>query len=111
LTEDRKCRAWKNYLSSQFLKKIHRTLREKLASKFLFELQENCESYHLIKGKVYIDCIINLLRCSYKSLEIELEETLKPAALSNVKPAPWSLTATLVRPAVMARLKEDVRGK
>jgi hypothetical protein len=69
------------------LKKIHRTLPEKLASKFLFQLQENGENYHLMKGKVYMDRILNLLRCSYKSLEIELEETSKPAAASKIKPA------------------------
>ncbi len=75
------------YLSNQFLKKIHRTLQERLASKFLFQLQENGESYHLMKGEVYMDRIINLLRCSYKSLEIELEETSKPATMLKVKPA------------------------
>jgi hypothetical protein len=75
------------YLLNQFLKKIHRTLPERLASKFLFQLQENGESYHLMKGEVYMDRILNLLRCSYKSLEIELEETSKPAAASKVKPA------------------------
>jgi hypothetical protein len=74
------------YLSNQFLKKVHRTLPEKLASKFLFQLQENGESYHLMKGKVYMDRILNMLRCSYKSLEIELEETSKPAAASKVQP-------------------------
>jgi hypothetical protein len=74
------------YLSNQFLKKIHRILPEKLASKFLFQLQENGENYYLMKGKVYMDRILNLLRCSYKSLEIELEETTKPAAASKVKP-------------------------
>jgi hypothetical protein len=34
-----------------------------------------------------MDRIINLLRCSYKSLEIELEETVKPAAIVKVKPS------------------------
>jgi hypothetical protein len=58
----------------------------KLASKFLFQLQENGENYHLMKRKVYMDRILNLLRCWYKSLEIELEETSKPAAASKVKP-------------------------
>jgi hypothetical protein len=46
------------FLSNQFLKKIHRTLPEKLASKFLFQLQENGENYHLMKGKVYMDRIL-----------------------------------------------------
>jgi hypothetical protein len=75
------------YLSNQFLKKVHRTLPEKLGAKFLYQLQDNGESYHLMKGKVYMDRIIKLLRCSYKSLEIELEETPKPASATKVKPA------------------------
>ncbi len=39
-----------------------------------------------MKGKIYMDRIITLLRCSYKSLEIELEETPKPALTTKVKP-------------------------
>jgi hypothetical protein len=62
------------YLSNQFLKKIHRLLPEELGSKFLMKLQENGESYYLMKGRQYMDRIIALLRCYYKSLEIALED-------------------------------------
>jgi hypothetical protein len=34
------------------------------------KLQENGESYYLMKGRQYMDRIIALLRCYYKSLEI-----------------------------------------
>ncbi len=37
-------------------------------------LQENGESYYLMKGRQYMDRIISLLRCYYKSLEIALED-------------------------------------
>ncbi len=96
---------------NQFLKKIHRTLPEKLASKFLFQLRENGENCHLMKGKVYMDRILNLLRCSYKSLEIEPEETSQPATAAKVKPAKqisvnallWSPMATPAHPAATTR--------
>ena len=74
------------YLSNQFLKKLHKTLPEELSAKFLFQLQEKSESYHLMKGQVYMDRIISLLRCSYKSLEIALEDVSKPVAASKSKP-------------------------
>ena len=75
------------YLSNQYLKKLYKTLPEELASKFMFQLQENGESYHLMKGRVYMDRIISLLRCSYKGLEIALEETPNLTALLKAKPA------------------------
>jgi hypothetical protein len=62
------------YLSNQFLKKVHRVLPEELGSQFLMKLQENGESYYLMKGKQYMDRMISLLRCCYKSLEIALED-------------------------------------
>jgi hypothetical protein len=62
------------YLSNQFLKRIHRLLPEDLGSRFLMKLQENGESYYLMKGRQYMDRIIALLRCYYKSLEIALED-------------------------------------
>ncbi len=36
------------------------------------KLQEKGESYYLMKGRQYMDRIISLLRCYYKSLEIAL---------------------------------------
>ena len=74
-------------MSNQFLKKIHKTLPEELATKFLYQLQEKGENYHLMKGRVYMERITTLLRCSYKSLEIALEETQKPVSVAKVKPA------------------------
>ncbi len=82
------------YLSNQFLKKVHRVLPEELGSQFLMKLQENGESYYLMKGRQYMDRMISLLRCCYKSLEIALEDyspqqstlattTAKPAQLDN----------------------------
>jgi hypothetical protein len=62
------------YLSNQFLKKVHCMLPEELGSQFLMKLQENRESYYLMKGKQYMDRMISLLRCCYKSLEIALED-------------------------------------
>jgi hypothetical protein len=62
------------YLSNQFLKRIHRVLPEELGSQFLMKLQENGESYYLMKGRQYMDRMISLLRCCYKSLEIALED-------------------------------------
>jgi hypothetical protein len=62
------------YLSNQFLKKIHCILSEELGNRFLMKLQKNRESYYLMKGKLYIDRIISLLRCYNKSLEIALED-------------------------------------
>jgi hypothetical protein len=62
------------YLSNQFLKRIHCLLPEDLGSRFLMKLQENGESYYLMKGRQYMDRIIALLRCYYKSLEIALED-------------------------------------
>jgi hypothetical protein len=62
------------YLSNQFLKKVHRMLPEELGSRFLMKLQENGESYYLMKGKQYMERMISLLRCCYKSLEIALED-------------------------------------
>jgi hypothetical protein len=62
------------YLSNQFLKKVHRVLPEELGSQFLMKLQENGESYYLMKGRQYMDRMIALLRCCYKSLEIALED-------------------------------------
>jgi hypothetical protein len=38
------------------------------------KLQENGKSYYLMKGRQYMDRIIALLRCYYKSLEIALED-------------------------------------
>ncbi len=62
------------YLSNQFLKRIQRLLQEDLGSRFLMKLQENGESYYLMKGRQYMDRIMALLRCYYKSLEIALED-------------------------------------
>jgi hypothetical protein len=62
------------YLSNQFLKRIHRALADEMGSEFLMKLQENGENYYTMKGKVYMDRIIALLRCFYKSLEIALED-------------------------------------
>jgi hypothetical protein len=62
------------YLSNQFLKRVHRVLPEELGSQFLMKLQENGESYYLMKGRQYMDRMISLLRCCYKSLEIALED-------------------------------------
>jgi hypothetical protein len=60
------------------------------------KLQENGESYYLMKGRQYMDRMISLLRCCYKSLEIALEDypaqqntsaavTARPAQLSDGK--------------------------
>jgi hypothetical protein len=38
------------------------------------KLQENGESYYLMKGRQYMDRIIALLHCYYKSLKIALED-------------------------------------
>jgi len=84
------------YLSNQFLKKVHRVLPEELGSQFLMKLQENGESYYLMKGRQYMDRMISLLRCCYKSLEIALEDyppqqstsatvTARPAQLDDGK--------------------------
>jgi hypothetical protein len=67
------------YLSNQFLKRVHRVLPEELGSQFLMKLQENGESYYLMKGRQYMDRMISLLRCCYKSLEIALEDYPPPA--------------------------------
>jgi hypothetical protein len=63
------------YLTNKVLKKIHCTLPDELGSKFLMKLHENHDSYYLMKGRQYMDRIISLLRCCYKSLEIALEDT------------------------------------
>ena len=62
------------YVSNSFLRKLNQALPKDLASKFLFQIQENGESYFQMKGRVYFDRILALLRCSYKSLEIIVEE-------------------------------------
>jgi hypothetical protein len=54
-------------------------LPEELGSQFLMKLQENGESYYLMKGKQYMDRMISLLRCFYKSFEIALEDYPPPA--------------------------------
>jgi hypothetical protein len=77
------------YLSNQFIKKVHRTLPEEMGSEFLMKLQENGENYHLMKVRVYMDRIISMLRWSYKSLEITLEEpNSKQEAVNVVTPTP-----------------------
>jgi hypothetical protein len=77
------------YLSNHFLKKVHRVLPEEMGSEFLMKLQENGENYHLMKGRVYMDRIISMLRCYYKSLEIMLEEpNSKPDAVNVVAATP-----------------------
>jgi hypothetical protein len=45
-----------------------------LGSEFLMKLQENGENYYLMKGREYMDRFISMLRWSYKSLEIMLEQ-------------------------------------
>jgi hypothetical protein len=62
------------YLSNCFLRKVHRLLPDDLGSEFLMKLQENGENYYLMKGREYMDRIISMLRWSYKSLEIMLDE-------------------------------------
>jgi hypothetical protein len=62
------------YLSNCFLRKVHRLLPDKLGSEFLMKLQENGENYYLMKGREYMDRFISMLRWSYKSLEIMLEQ-------------------------------------
>jgi hypothetical protein len=53
------------------------------------KLQENGENYYLMKGRVYMDRVISMLRWSYKSLEITLEEpNLKPEAVNVVTTTP-----------------------
>jgi hypothetical protein len=82
------------YLSNQFLKKVHRVLPEDLGSQFLMKLQENGESYYLMKGKQYMDRMISLLRCCYKSLEIALEDyppQQSALAGTTAKPRPAQL--------------------
>ncbi|MFN9939962.1 MAG: hypothetical protein ACK56I_10870, partial [bacterium] len=77
------------YLSNHFLKKVHRVLPEEMGSEFLMKLQENGKNYHLMKGRVYMDRIIWMLRCYYKSLEITLEDpNSKPDALNMVTATP-----------------------
>jgi hypothetical protein len=51
------------------------------------KLQENGESYYLMKGRQYMDRMISLLRCCYKSLEIALEDYIPQQS------APISVTA------------------
>jgi hypothetical protein len=55
------------YLSNQFLKKIHRILSDEIGSEFLKKLQENGENYYTMKGNVYMERVISMLRWSYKS--------------------------------------------
>ncbi len=88
------------YLSNQFLKKVHRMLQEELGNQFLMKLQENGESYYLMKGKQYMDRMISLLRCCYKSLEIALEDYSPQLA------APVVAAAT-ARPAWPTKSTED----
>ena len=38
------------------------------------KLQASGENYYIMKGREYMDRIISMLRCSYKSLEIALED-------------------------------------
>ncbi len=38
------------------------------------KMQENGKNYYLMRGRAYMDRIISLLRCYYKSLEIALED-------------------------------------
>ncbi len=83
-----------HYLSNQFLKRVHRMLPEELGSQFLMKLQENGESYYLMKGKQYMDRMISLLRCFYKSLEIALEDYSPQQAA----PVVATTTPRLVRP-------------
>jgi len=45
-----------------------------MRSEFLMKMQETGENYYLMKGRAYMDRIISLLRCYYKSLEIALED-------------------------------------
>jgi hypothetical protein len=82
------------YLSNQFLKKVHRMLPEELGIQFLMKLQENGESYYLMKGKQYMDRMISLLRCCYKSLEIALEDY----SLQQTAPVVAAVNARLARP-------------
>jgi hypothetical protein len=63
-----------HYLSNYFLRKVHRLLPDEMRSEFLMKMQENGENYYLMKGRAYMDRIISLLRCYYKSLEIALED-------------------------------------
>ncbi len=82
------------YLSNQFLKRVHRVLPEELGSQFLMKLQENGESYYLMKGRQYMDRMISLLRCCYKSLEIALEDyppQQSTSAAATAKPRPAQL--------------------
>jgi hypothetical protein len=56
------------------------------------KLQENRESYYLMKGKQYMYRMISLLRCCYKSLEIALEnyppqQSAPVAATARPRPA------------------------
>jgi hypothetical protein len=62
------------YLSNCFFRKVHRLLPDDLGSEFLMKLQENGENYYLMKGREYMDRIISMLRWSYKSREIMLDE-------------------------------------
>jgi hypothetical protein len=63
-----------HYLSNYLLRKVHRLLPDEMGSEFLMKMQENGENYYLMKGRAYMDRIISLLRCYYKSLEIALED-------------------------------------
>jgi hypothetical protein len=63
-----------HYLSNYFLRKVHRLLPDEMRSEFLMKMQEDGENYYLMKGRAYMDRIISLLRCYYKSLEIALED-------------------------------------
>jgi hypothetical protein len=69
-------------------------LPEELGSQFLMKLQENGESYYLMKGKQYMDRMISLLRCCYKSLEIALEDYSPQQTVPGVA----TVTAKLARP-------------
>jgi hypothetical protein len=64
------------------------------------KLQENGESYYLMKGKQYMDWMISPLRCCYKSLEIALED---------YPPQQSAPVATTARPR-LAQLPGDKTG-
>jgi hypothetical protein len=63
------------YHSNTFLKRLHKLMPKELGAKFLFQMQENDENYFLMKGPVYLERIISLYKCAYKSLEISLDES------------------------------------
>jgi hypothetical protein len=84
------------YLSNYFLKKVHRLLPDEMGTEFLMKLQENGANYYLMKGKLYMDRIISMLRWSYKSLEIVLEKTnAKPGAASVAIDAPGYASSSI----------------